>query len=82
MVWYHYFNYQFALTLKTDLTPSSTFEDYFYAQLDKESSELRKYQVLIDGDPVGVVSSQQELDSLLAAQLFSFLTSVLYVIVI
>ena len=67
-------DYQFALTLKTDLTPSSTFEDYFYAQLDKESSELRKYQVLIDGDPVGVVSSQQELDSLLAEMKAEFST--------
>ena len=76
---YHYeldsqVDYQFALTLKTDLTPSSTFEDYFYAQLDQESSELRKYQVLIDGDPVGVVGSQQELDSLLNEMKAEFTT--------
>jgi len=67
-------DYQFALTLKTDLTPASTFEDYFYGRLDEVSSELRKYQVLIDGDPIGVVGSQQELDSLLNEMKAEFTT--------
>lgn len=67
-------NYQFALTLKTDLTPSSEIEDYFYTQLDQVSSELRKYQVLIDGEPIGVVGSQQELDGLLNEMKAEFTT--------
>ncbi len=58
-------DYQFALTLKTELDDQSTIENFFYRQLDQASVELRKYQVSINGAPVGEVTDREALDELL-----------------
>ena len=57
--------YEFALTLRSDLTPSSEIQDYFYQRLDSVSGELRKYQVAVDGQTVGTVKDEATLDQLL-----------------
>lgn len=57
--------YQFALTLKTDLDGQKTIEDYFYQRLDEVSAELRKYQVSINGAAVGTVEDKRQLEALL-----------------
>ncbi len=44
--------YQFALTLKTDLSSQNQIEDYFYSQLNDVSVTLRKCQVVVDGQTV------------------------------
>ena len=57
--------YEFAITLRSDLSSEQDIQNYFYAQLDDVSGELRKYQVVVDGKAVGVVKDQEALDSLL-----------------
>ena len=46
--------YEFALSLRSELTTPEELQNYFYHQLDAVSGELRKYQVLVDGQAVGV----------------------------
>lgn len=58
-------DYQFALTLKTDLNDQTDIENYFYQQLDELSAELRKYQVTINGVAVGEVEDKEQLEALL-----------------
>ena len=53
--------YQFALTLKTDLSSQNQIEDYFYSQLNDVSVTLRKCQVVVDGQTVGVVKDETAL---------------------
>lgn len=57
--------YQFALTLKTNLSDQKDIENYFYQQLDQVSTELRKYQVTINGVAAGSVEDQKQLEDLL-----------------
>ncbi len=58
-------DYQFALTLKTDLTQKTEIEDYFYDQLNDVSDHLRKYEVVVDGRSVGVVKDESALNETL-----------------
>lgn len=58
-------DYQFALTLKSELDDQKTIEHYFYQQLDEASMALRKYQVTVDGVAVGTVEDQEQLNVLL-----------------
>lgn len=57
--------YDFAITLRSDLSSEQDIQNYFYNQLDDLSGELRKYQVLVDGQSVGVVKDQDALNDLL-----------------
>lgn len=58
-------DYNFGLTLKSELDDQETIENYFYGRLDEVSAELRKYQVTINGVAVGSVEDRAALDSLL-----------------
>lgn len=58
-------DYDFALSLKTELSGQKEIENYFYQQLDLVSADLRKYQVVLNGTAVGTVEDQDQLDSLL-----------------
>lgn len=67
---YHYqikgsVDYQFALTLKTDITQKTEIEDYFFSQLNEVSDHLRKCEVLVDGRSVGVVKDEDALHEML-----------------
>ncbi len=57
--------YQFALTLKSDLDDQTAMENYFYEQLAEVSAQLRKYQVVVNGLAVGSIENEAELDTLL-----------------
>jgi len=56
--------YDFALTLKSELDDQKEIETYFYQQLDEVSADLRKYQVTVNGVSVGTVEDQDQLNSL------------------
>jgi len=58
-------DYQFVLTLKSDLTDKRVFEDYFYGQLSRESDQLRKYELKLDGRSLGIVQDEKALDQML-----------------
>jgi hypothetical protein len=57
--------YQFALTLKSQLDSQRSIENYFYEQLDEVSAALRKYQVTVNGVAVGTMEDKAELEALL-----------------
>ena len=58
-------DYQFALSLKTDISQQGDIEDYFYGQLDQVSEHLRKCEVLVNGRSVGVVKDEDALNDML-----------------
>ena len=58
-------DYQFTLTLKTDLSSETEIENYFYGQLASVSSHLRKCAVVVDGRQVGVVKDEDALNEML-----------------
>ena len=58
-------DYQFGLTLKTDLNDQDAIENYFYGQLDEVSEDLRSCEVLLDGKPIGVVKDEDKLNQML-----------------
>ena len=53
--------YEFALTLRSDLTSEEDIQNYFYGKLDSVSGELRQYQVVVDGQAVGAVKDEDGL---------------------
>lgn len=57
--------YEFTISLRSDLSSGQDIQNYFYTQLDDLSGELRKYQVVVDGKAVGVVKDQDALNDLL-----------------
>lgn len=59
-------DYDFTLTLKNDLATQKNIEDYFYARLDEASADLRMYQVLVDGQSMGVVKDEETLNDMFA----------------
>ena len=59
-------DYSFKLSLKTDLSGEDEIEDYFYGQLSELSDELRKYEVVISGRPMGVVEDEAAFRTMLA----------------
>ena len=60
-------DYQFTLTLKSDLTDGREIETFFYDQLNELSDHLRKYELSVDGRIIGVVQDEQELDRMLSS---------------
>ena len=58
-------DYEFALTLRSDLTTEADVQNYFYGKLDSVSGELRQYQVVVDGQVVGTVKDEDALNQLL-----------------
>ena len=59
-------DYQFALTLKRDLSTQGDMEDYFYDQLDAVSTELRMYDVKVNGESMGIIKDQDTLNAVLS----------------
>ena len=59
-------NYQFALTLKSEITDQKDIKDFFYDQLDEDSEHLRQCEVLVDGRSIGVVKDEDALNDMLA----------------
>ena len=57
--------YQFEVSLRSDLSQQSDIQDYFFTQLDEVSGELRMYQVSVDGTTVGVIKNEEDLNQLL-----------------
>lgn len=55
----------FTLTLKSDLSKQPDLENYFFSQLDEVSSNLRKYEVKVDGRSMGVVKDDKALNQML-----------------
>ena len=58
-------DYQFTLTLKSDLSSETDIENYFYGQLSTVSSHLRKCQVSLNGTVIGVVKDEDALNQML-----------------
>ena len=58
-------DYQFALTLKTDLSPERDIQNFFYEQLHQVSDQLRAYEVSVDGRSIGVVKDEASLEVML-----------------
>ena len=58
-------DYQFALTLKSDLNSQGDMEEYFYDQLDAVSTELRMYEVVVNGESMGIVKDGDTLEMVL-----------------
>ena len=51
-------DYQFALTLASELDDQQSIETYFYEQLDEVSAELRNYQIVVNGQAAGSVEDE------------------------
>ena len=58
-------DYEFTLTLKTDLNDEQTIRNYFYEQLTEVTDELRSYEVVVDGRSIGVVKDEAALMDML-----------------
>ena len=67
-------DYQFALTLKTELTPQEDIETFFYGQLNQVSDQLREYQVSVGGQVIGVVKDEAALNEMLEAMKAQYVT--------
>ena len=48
-------DYDFALTLKSELSDQRAIQNYFYEQLNEVSDQVKSYEVTVDGRSVGVV---------------------------
>jgi murein DD-endopeptidase MepM/ murein hydrolase activator NlpD len=60
-------NYDFTLTLKSDLNSERDIEDYFYGQLNELSDNLRMYELMVDGQSIGVLRDLDEVNGVLDA---------------
>ena len=58
-------DYNFTLTLKSDLSPEREIRDYFYGQLNEISGQLRAYEVVVDGRVIGTVRDKDDLNAML-----------------
>ena len=58
-------DYQFGLTLKSDLTDQRSVRTFFYNQLDEVSADLRQYELSVNGKAVGVVQDEEALNEML-----------------
>ena len=67
-------DYQFALTLKTELTPQEDIETFFYGQLNQVSDQLREYRVSVGGQVIGVVKDEAALNEMLEAMKAQYVT--------
>lgn len=67
-------DYQFALTLKTDLSEDAVFESYFMGQLGELANELRNYQLVVNDTAVGSLEDLGALNQLLDDLKSSYMT--------
>lgn len=67
-------SYDFAITLKSDLSRERDISDYFYGQLNEVSDQLRAYQITLNGQAVGAVKDEAALNSLLDSIKAQFVT--------
>ena len=51
-------DYEFALTLASELDDQQSIETYFYEQLDEFSADLRNYQIVVNGQSAGSVEDE------------------------
>ena len=58
-------DYEFGLTLKSDLNDEQTIRNYFYEQLTEVSDELRACEVVVNGRAIGVVKDETALTNML-----------------
>lgn len=58
-------DYEFALTLKSDLSQDRDIRNYFYEQLNQVSDKLRAYEVTVNGLAIGVVKDESSLNQML-----------------
>ena len=58
-------DYEFTLTLKSDLSDERSIQNYFYEQLNEVSDELRAYEVNVNGRAIGVVRDNNALNDML-----------------
>ena len=58
-------DYQFTLTLKSDLSSDIEIKNFFYGQLASATDHLRKCEVTVDGEVVGVVKDEETLNKML-----------------
>ena len=67
-------DYNFTLTLKSDLSREQDISNYFYSQLNELSDQLRAYQVMLGGQVVGVVKDEGALNTMLDGIKAEFVT--------
>lgn len=67
-------SYRFGLTLKSELTAPDQIEHFFFAQLDEVGNALRKYQVSVNGQVMGVVEDKTALDAMLQSLKDQYIT--------
>ena len=58
-------DYEFGLTLKSDLNDEQTIRNYFYEQLTEVSDELRAYEVVVNGRSIGAGKDETALNNML-----------------
>ena len=58
-------DYDFTLTLKSQLSDQRTIQNYFYEQLNQVSDQVKSYEVTVDGRSVGVVKDLEGLGDML-----------------
>jgi len=59
-------SYRYALTLRSDLSQESVFEDYFSTKMDTvEEDDARLYEITVEGQSMGVIESKAEFNNLL-----------------
>lgn len=66
--------YQFGLHLKSEITDSSGIEHYLYSQLDDLGSVLQRFAVVLGGETVGIVDSEDQLNQVLDSILAIYTT--------
>ena len=67
-------DYHYELSLKSELSDQQQIDDYFYARLSEKTEELRKYQVYLNGKPVGIVEDREGLDRVLESIKAQYIT--------
>ena len=67
-------DYNFTLTLKSDLSGEREIRDYFYGQLNELSDQLRCYELSVDGRVIGTVKDEEALQSMLDSIKGQFVT--------
>ena len=67
-------DYNFTLTLKSDLSGEQDISNYFYGQLNELSDQLRAYQITLDSRVIGVVKDEKALNAVLDGIKAEFVT--------
>lgn len=67
-------DYNFTLTLKSDLSREQDISNFFYGRLNELSDELRAYQITLDSRVIGVVKDEKALNDVLDGIKAEFVT--------